>query len=112
MISFHISQTDLSAQGLEKITTYDIASMAQLPITEDISHPSLEGVQIGQPTKLSKMAEDIARVLNDTGNILRHRGYQSLGTFVIDCLKRSKDEKGISGSRFVHRVLLSPKGYG
>jgi hypothetical protein len=106
VISFHISQTDLSANGLEKITSHDIASMAQLPITEDIPHPTLEGVEIGQPTKLAKMTEAIVRVLNDTGEVLKNGGYQSLGTFVIDCAKKSKREKGISGSRFIHRVSL------
>ena len=104
IISFHISQTDLSAEGLEKITSHDIANMAQLPISEDTVHPTLEGVQIGKRTKLARMAEEIALVLSDTGNILRQGGYKSLAMFVIECTKRSTVEEGVSGSRFVHRV--------
>lgn len=106
ILSLHISQTDLSAKGLEKLTVHDIASTAQLPISEDIAHPTLEGVTIEQRTKLAKMAEEITKVLNSTGTILKCGGFQSLGTFVIDCAKKSKGEKGISASRFVHRVII------
>ena len=71
---------------------------------EEVDHPSLEGVQIGQRTKLARMLEEIVRVLNNTGKILRNGGYQSLGTFVIDCAKTSNVNGRVSGSRFVHRV--------
>ena len=74
VISFHISQTDLSAKGLENIGVHTIANMAQLPLTEEVDHPSLEGVQIGQRTKLARMLEEIVRVLNNTGKILRNGG--------------------------------------
>jgi hypothetical protein len=104
LISFHISQTDLSTEGLESMTIDGIANMAQLPVTEDVDHPDLEGVQIGQRTKLAGLVEDIVRVLNSTGEVLRRGGYQSLGTFVIDCAKRSNVDGRVSGSRFVHRV--------
>lgn len=104
LISFHISQTDLSTEGLEGMTIDGIANMAQLPVTEDVDHPDLEGVQIGQRTKLAGLVEDIVRVLNSTGEVLRRGGYQSLGTFVIDCAKRSNVDGRVSGSRFVHRV--------
>jgi hypothetical protein len=104
VISFHISQTDLSAKGLENMTFDGIANMAQLLTVEEVDHPSLEGVQIGQRTKLARMVEELVRVLNDTGEILRRGGYQSLGTFVIDCAKKSNVNGQVSGSRFVHRV--------
>ena len=104
VISFHISQMDLSAKGLERVTIDEIANMAQLPLTEDVNHPDLEGVQIGQRTKLARMVEAIVQVLNNTGEILKLGGYQSLGTFVIDCAKKSNVDGRISGSRFVHQV--------
>jgi hypothetical protein len=113
VISLHISQTDLSSAGLERITAHDIAEMAQLPVSEDIDHPTLQGVQIGRPTKLAKMAEDIAHVLSSTGQILRRGGIQSLGAFVVDCAKRSKvDDKGVSASQFVYRVHSLSVGRG
>lgn len=111
VLSLHISQSDLSSVGLEKITAHDIASMAQLPVSEDIDHPTLQGVQLGRPTKLAKMAEDIAHVLSSTGQILRRGGVQTLGAFVIECAKRSKVEgKGVSGSQFVYRVYRAVCG--
>lgn len=111
VFSLHISQTDLSSAGLEDITAHDIANMAQLPVSEDIDHPTLQGVQIGRPTKLAKMAEDIAHVLSSTGQVLRRGGMQSLGAFVIDCAKRSMVEnKGVSGSQFVYRVHIYLRG--
>jgi hypothetical protein len=100
----HISQTDLSSKGLKEVSAYDIASMAQLPISEDSEHPTLQGVTIGRPTKLAKMAEDIASVLRQTGEFLERGGYQSLGTFIIECAKRSHTDQGISGSKFIHQV--------
>jgi len=113
VISLHISHKDLSSAGLEHITGHDIAEMAQLPVSEDMDHPTLQGVQIGRPTKLAKMAEDIAHVLSSTGQILRRGGIQSLGAFVIDCAKRSKvDGKGVSASQFVFRVRYLFVGIG
>ena len=107
VISLHISQTDLSSPSLEKLNAVDIASMAQLPISEAKDHPSLQGVQIGSPTKLAQMAKDIANVLSSTGEILRRGGIQSLGAFVLDCARRSKIEaKGVSASQFVYLVIL------
>ena len=105
LISLQISRTDLSSAGLEKLTPHDIASMGQLPVSEDVDHPSLKGIQIGKPTKLAKMAEDIAHILSSTGQILRRGGIQTLGALVIECAKRSRiDWKGVSGSQFIYRV--------
>jgi hypothetical protein len=109
VLSFHISQTDLSARGLSGMTAHDIASLAQIPVSEDTPHPTIQGLQIGQPTKLVRMAEEIARVLRETGDILVKGGYQNLGTFVIECAKRAKvDGKGVSASRFIYHVPLPP----
>lgn len=104
VMSFHISQTDLSAKGLESMTIDGIANMAQLPVIEEVDHPNLEGVQIGQRTKLARMVGEIFQVLNNTGEVLRRGGYQNLGTFAIDCAKKSNVDGRVSGSRFVHRV--------
>ena len=104
VMSFHISQTDLSAKGLESMTIDGIANMAQLPVIEEVDHPNLEGVQIGQRTKLARMVGEIVQVLNNTGEVLRRGGYQNLGTFAIDCAKKSNVDGRVSGSRFVHRV--------
>lgn len=104
VMSFHISQTDLSAKGLESMTIDGIANMAQLPMIEEVDHPSLEGVQIGQRTKLARMVGEIVQILNNTGEVLRRGGYQNLGTFAIECAKKSNVDGRVSGSRFVHRV--------
>lgn len=104
VMSFHISQTDLSAKGLESMTIDGIANMAQLPMIEEVDHPNLQGVQIGQRTKLARMAGEIVQILNNTGEVLRRGGYQNLGTFAIDCAKKSNVDGRVSGSRFVHRV--------
>jgi hypothetical protein len=104
VIALHISQSDLSAKGLENVSDLDIANMAQLPLTEDVQHSSLPGVQVGQPTKLVGMVEKIAQVLRSTGSGLSRVGYQSLGTFVIECAKTSRIGNTVSGSRFIHRV--------
>ena len=106
VMALHISQSDLSAKALENVTAEVIASMAQLPITEEVSHSTLEGVTVGQKTKLAGMVERIARVLRETGEVLRRGGYLNLGTFIIECAKRSKidGKTGISGSIFIHQV--------
>jgi hypothetical protein len=104
VMSFHISQMDLSAKGLESMTIDGIANMAQLSMIEEVDHPNLEGVQIGQRTKLARMVGEIVQILNNTGEVLRRGGYQNLGTFAIDCAKKSDVDGRVSGSRFVHRV--------
>ena len=103
VLALHISQSDLSAKGLGNVTAVEIANMAQLPLTEESAHPTIPGITMGTRTKLAEMAESIARVLKSTGEILRKGGYQSLGTFVIDCVKRSKvnGKEGVSGALFV-----------
>jgi len=79
-----------------------------LPISQDFEHETLRGVQIGRPTKLVRMVEEITSVLNKTGEFLVMGGYESLGTFVIECAKKSKiDEGKNSASRFVYRVRFS-----
>ena len=107
IVSLYISQSDLSAPGLEKITEHDIVEMGQLPVSEDVRHEMMEGVTVSKPTKLKRMVENIVAVLRETGQILRRGGYQSLGTFAIDCAKRSRvdGKPGISASVFVHHVL-------
>lgn len=105
ILSLHISRTDLSAKGVQEITGFDVASLAQIPVSEDSAHPTLDGVSIGQPTKLVKMVEEIARILRETGKILEDGRFLSLGTFIIECAKRSHvPEKGVSASRFIYMV--------
>ena len=102
VIALHISQGDLSAKGLEKAAIDDIASMAQIPISEEVDHPTIQGLKVEKPTKLAKLAKEIVFVLRSTGEILRSGGYQSLGTFIIECGKRSQG----SASVFVHHVPI------
>lgn len=109
VLSLYISQYDLSARGLEKVTDHDIVEMGQIPVSVDVKHEFMEGVTVSQPTKLKRMAENIGSVLRETGEILRSGGYQSLGTFVIECAKRSKvdGKTGASASMFIHHVLCT-----
>lgn len=87
------------------ITVHDVVEMGQIAVSEDVEHETMVGVMVSQPTKLVRMVEEIVRVLNETGEVLRGGGYQSLGAFMLDCAKRSKVEgKGASASMFIHYV--------
>jgi hypothetical protein len=109
VLSFHISQTDLSARGLSGMTAHDIATLAQIPVSEEIPHPTIQGLQIGKSNQLARMAEEIAGVLRETGDVLVKGGYQTLGAFIIECAKRAKvDGKGLSASRFIYHVPPPP----
>jgi hypothetical protein len=106
IIALHISRWDLSSLGLETITIDDVARLAQIPVVEEVEHPTLRGVHTGRRTKLARMVEMIVDVLQGTGKILTGRGYPSLGAFVIECAKRSAVEgkPGVSGGVFVRQV--------
>ena len=111
ILSLHISQSDLSARGLEMITVHDVVEMGQIPVSEDVEHETMVGVTVNQRTKLVRMVEGIVHVLNETGEVLRGGGYQNLGAFMLDCAKRSKVEgKGVSASVFIHHVYASFSG--
>jgi hypothetical protein len=90
------------------MTTQDIARMGQIPVAEEIDHPTLIGVRTGQRTRLAGMVEGIINVLRMTGEMLNKAGYPSLGAFVVECAKRSTvdGKKGVSAGLFVRQVYL------
>jgi hypothetical protein len=107
VIAFHISQTDLSATGMQGLMTQDISRLGQIPVAEEVDHPELKGVKTGRRTKLAGMVEQIVDVLHSTGAMLKKGGYPNLGAFVIECAKRSivDGKTGVSGGMFVRQVF-------
>ena len=106
IIGLHISRSDLSPRGLEKVTVEDIVSMMQVPVTEDVPHEKVVGVLVEKRNSLWTMVGMVRDVMNETGRLLRLGGYTSLGGLVVECARRSKVEgkEGVSGSVFVHHV--------
>lgn len=109
IIALHISRSDLSPAGLECVTVEDIATMMQVPVTEDVLHEKVQGVMVEKRNELWKMVQMIKGVMNETGAVLRRGGYKSLGGLVVECATRSKvqGKEGVSGSYFVHHVPSS-----
>ena len=112
VIALHISQSDVSTKGMTVMTSEEIASIAQLPTSEYIPHPEVNGLEVSKRTELALMVDKLSQVLRETGEILQKGGCQSLGAFVIDCAKRSKVEgkQAPSASIFIYRV--SELGFG
>jgi hypothetical protein len=109
VIALHISRSDVLAKGMKAMTSEEVASIAQFPTSEYRPHPQIEGLEISQPTELAPMVNKVSQVLRETGDILLLGGFQSLGTFVIECAKKSKVDgvQDPSASIFVYRVRKS-----
>lgn len=108
ILSLHISRSDLSPKGLESVTFEDVATMMQVPVTEDVEHENVRGVIVEKRNSLWKMVGQVRDVMVETGGVLRVGGHASLGGLVVECARRSKIEgkEGVSASVFVHHVTL------
>ncbi|KAF9913436.1 hypothetical protein BX616_010032 [Lobosporangium transversale] len=89
VMSFHISSTQTNAEGLSKLTAWEVGSHFGITMQKDV--PSqLEHVTMSKPSVASKLAGQIQGVLNETGNILKQKGFDTLGAFVVDAAKKSQ----------------------
>lgn len=89
VMSFHISSTPTDAEGLAKITGWEVGSHFGITMQKDVP-TQLEHVTVSKPSVASKLAGQIQGVLNETGNILKKQGFQTLGAFVIDAAKKAE----------------------
>ena len=69
ILSLHISQTDLSPAGLESMTIQEIASMMQVPVTEEVPHDTLPGVFVERRNSLWEMVRRVRDVMVETGGM-------------------------------------------
>ncbi|KAF9173879.1 hypothetical protein BGX21_011438 [Mortierella sp. AD011] len=95
VMSFHISSAPTDAEGLSKLTAWEVGSHFGITMQKDV--PSeLEHVTISKPSVAFKLAGQIQGVLNETGNVLKQKGFTTLGAFVIDAAKKAQG----SGEKF------------
>lgn len=88
VMSFHISGTPTNAEGLAKMTGWEVGTTFGITMQKDV--PSeLPHVTVSKPSVASKLAGQIQGVLNETGRILKKEGFNTLGAFVIDAAKKS-----------------------
>ncbi|KAI1316251.1 hypothetical protein EDD11_010298 [Mortierella claussenii] len=88
VMSFHISSTPTNAERLSQLTGWEVGSHFGITMQKDV--PSeLEHVTMSKPSVASKLAGQIQGVLNETGQILKKTGFDTLGAFVIDAAKKS-----------------------
>ncbi|KAG0309831.1 hypothetical protein BGZ98_005371 [Dissophora globulifera] len=89
VMSFHISNTLTTAEGLSHLTAWEIGGHFGIEMQKDM--PSeLEHVTLSKPSVASKLAGQIQGVLNETGRILKQKGFVNLGAFVIDAAKKAQ----------------------
>ncbi|KAI8866686.1 hypothetical protein GQ42DRAFT_165334 [Ramicandelaber brevisporus] len=91
-MSMHISQTDLSAKGLQELKSGDVSKLFGISLLgPEVPHPSIAGVTIAQPNGLKPLVDMITQTLNETGHILEINGYRSLGHYLLETAKESTD---------------------
>ncbi|KAF9101481.1 hypothetical protein BGX27_011455, partial [Mortierella sp. AM989] len=95
IMSFHISSAPTTAEALSTMSAWDIGTHFGITMQKDV--PSeLEHVTLSKPSIASKLAGQIQGVLNETGNVLKKVGFETLGAFVIDAAKKAQG----SGEKF------------
>ncbi|KAG0264926.1 hypothetical protein BG011_005848 [Mortierella polycephala] len=100
VMSFHISSTAIDAEGLAKLTGWEVGTHFGITMQKDV--PSeLEHVTMSKPSVASKLAGQIQGVLNETGRILKEKKFDTLGAFVIDAAKAANG----SAERFSETLI-------
>ncbi|KAF9990960.1 Histone H2A.V [Mortierella antarctica] len=95
IMSFHISSTATTAESLSKLTGWEVGTHFGITMQKD--EPSeLAHVTLSKPSVASKLAGQLQGVLNETGLILKEKGFETLGAFVIDAAKKANG----SGEKF------------
>ncbi|KAF9434773.1 hypothetical protein BGZ76_007434 [Entomortierella beljakovae] len=89
IMSFHISSTETSAENLSKLTAWEVGTHFGITMQKDEPSP-LAHVTLSKPSVASKLAGQIQGVLNETGNVLKQKGFATLGAFVIDAAKKAQ----------------------
>ncbi|KAK3825314.1 MAG: hypothetical protein J3Q66DRAFT_436418 [Benniella sp.] len=89
IMSFHISGTSTDAKALAQITSWEVGTHFGITMQKDV--PSeLPHVTVSKPTVASKLAGQITHVLNETGQILQEKNFNTLGAFVVHAATQSQ----------------------
>ncbi|KAJ3018393.1 UNVERIFIED_CONTAM: hypothetical protein HDU68_011168 [Siphonaria sp. JEL0065] len=78
----------MTAAGMKDTSLSDVASLFDIPLNNEVSHPTLQFVTVSEHHPLRPFAQHIKDVLNETGDILSKNGYSSLGAFIVKVSKK------------------------
>jgi hypothetical protein len=84
----------LSARGMKAVHEAKIAELLGVDIHVEVPHATIPAVTVGQlGGPIYELVKLIARVLNQTGDVLLKGGYPDLGSFVLEALKEGNKSK-------------------
>ncbi|KAI9217006.1 hypothetical protein BC828DRAFT_392226 [Blastocladiella britannica] len=81
-LSLHLDPHPLDARRMADLTAADLASLTNIPTHVDQPTPT-PGIVMSVPSPALPLLNELTRVLNETGNILRDRGYASMGQWLL-----------------------------
>lgn len=93
------STGSLSSKGLKNLSSSTIAEILQVKLHVERPHESIPGLTVGiREGPMNEAVELIREACNQTGRLLEGKGYESLGSFVIETLKGSEKVKEETGN--------------
>ncbi|KAG9078289.1 hypothetical protein FS749_009729, partial [Ceratobasidium sp. UAMH 11750] len=107
----------MSAQGWDRLTTTQIASLMNLSLHEEKPHPTIPGLVIGElGGPLNELVGLIVTTLKEAGQVLIKGGYDDLGAFVVEALEEAKrvgesQGTGPSPDLIVERLVKAIPGF-
>ncbi|KAG8708649.1 hypothetical protein FRC08_018788 [Ceratobasidium sp. 394] len=107
----------MSAQGWDRLTTAQIASLMNLSLHEEKPHPTIPGLVVGElGGPLNELVGLIVTTLKEAGRVLIKGGYEDLGAFVVEALEEAKrvgESRGTSPcpDSIVERLVKAIPGF-
>ncbi|KAF8939691.1 hypothetical protein BGZ58_008986 [Dissophora ornata] len=88
-MSLHIANIPTTAEGLCKMTAPDVGKIFGITMQKD-TPTELAFATLLKPTEVSKLAVQIQGILNETGGVLKQKGFETLGAFVLDAARKAQ----------------------
>ncbi|KAI8823352.1 uncharacterized protein EV422DRAFT_576937 [Fimicolochytrium jonesii] len=87
VMSMHISATKIDGEYMSKMGLALVSELFNIPLTRDVPHATLP-ITLTEPHPLRKYAEQLLHVINETGTLLKEKGYRNLGHFILDAARQ------------------------
>jgi hypothetical protein len=97
-LSSTVETDHMSARGIAALDHQKVADL--MGVLKDIHveapHKSLPGVVVGElGGPIFELVRIIAKILNETGEMLQSGGYPDLGAFLLEALKKAKGDADV-----------------
>ncbi|KAI8606245.1 hypothetical protein EDD21DRAFT_400560 [Dissophora ornata] len=89
VMTLHITNTPTTAEDLIKLSAPTVGELFGIKLDEE-KPTELQFIKKLEISVSYKLAEQLQGILNETGRILKQKGFSDLGTFVVDAAKKAE----------------------